>query len=104
MNIWKWAFWVCLSLLLISSSVLLYGIIDQAITISYMEEEFEQQREANQVLGNLIVKGGKSYSQADFLHLLRQAYPDEFIVQEGNVISMGQNQFHFTDSRLSSVR
>ena len=104
MNKWKWAFWICFVLLIASSSVLLLGIVDQAITITYMEQGFEDQRKANEVLGNLIVRGGKDYTQADFLHLLRQAYPDEFIVQEGSVISMGQNEFTFSQGRLSGAK
>jgi len=104
MNKWKWAFWICFALLVTSSSVLLLGIVDQAITITYMEQGLDDERKANEVLGNLIVQGGKDYTQADFLHLLRQAYPDDFIVQKGSAISMGHNEFTFSQGRLSGAR
>ena len=104
MNKWKLSFWVCFSLLLLSSSILLYGIVDQAVTITYMEQGFEDRLAANEVLGNLIVKGAAQHNQADFLHLLRQAYPDGFIVQEGNTILIGRNEFVFVNDKLSSVK
>lgn len=104
MNKWKLAFWVCFALLISSNVVLIYGIFDQAVTITYMEQGFEDQIKANELLGNLIVKGGSQYSQEDFLHLLRQVYPEAFIVQEANVIAIGQNKFTFLNGKLISAK
>jgi len=75
-------------------------LFDQAISYSYLDTSYEDQVKSNAVLGNLIVKGSKSYNQKDFLFLLRQAYPNEFIVEEGNKITMGFNVFEFENNQL----
>ena len=104
MNKWKLLFWVCFAFLILSNVVLIYEIIDQAVTISYMRQGYEDQIKAKELLGNLVVKGGREYSQKDFLHLLRQAYPEAFIVEEGNVITIGQNEFTFSNGILIDAK
>lgn len=104
MNKWKWAFFICLAVLLLSGLFFVYSAIDQSVSYTYLEVSYDDQVAANKVLGNLIVQGGKEYSQKDFLHLLRQAYPQEFIVEEGNMIIMGHNQFKFENDRLISAK
>ena len=104
MKKWKVSFFVCLVLLILSNLFFVYNIIDLGISYTYLEESFSGELEANKVLGNLIVQGGNDYSQKDILHLLRQAYPDEFIVEEDNKIIMGPNTFEFKNDRLVNVR
>jgi len=104
MNKWKWAFFVCLSVLVLSGLFFIYSAIDQGVSYTYLEVSYDYQVAANKVLGNLIVQGGKEYSQKDFLHLLRQAYPKEFIVEKENMIIMGHNQFKFENDRLVSAK
>jgi hypothetical protein len=100
MNKWKVSFFVCLGLLVITFLGGAYMLFDQAISYSYLDTSYKDQVKSNAVLGNLIVKGSKSYNQKDFLFLLRQAYPKEFIVEEGNKISMGFNVFEFENNQL----
>lgn len=104
MNRWKVAFFTCLVFLILSNLLFVYSIIDQGVSYTYLEVSFDEQLHANEVLGNLIVRGGGNYSQKDFLHLLRQAYPNEFIVEKDNRISMGPNSFEFKYDRLVKVR
>ncbi|MCI5115952.1 MAG: hypothetical protein D3921_06785 [Candidatus Electrothrix sp. AW1] len=104
MNKWKSAFWVCFVLLIFTNLFWGYSVINQAVSYSYLEVSFYEQKRANKVLGNLIVLGGKQFSQKDFLHLLRQAYPDEFIVEKDNRITMFPNTFEFENNRLSEVK
>lgn len=100
MNKWKVSFFVCLALWVATTIYALYVLFDQAISYSYLKTSFEDQVRSNSVLGNLIVKGGSSYSQKDFLFLLRQVYPKEFIVEDGNTITMGFNVFEFENNKL----
>ncbi|MEJ2610804.1 MAG: hypothetical protein P8179_12155 [Candidatus Thiodiazotropha sp.] len=104
MNIWKLSFWVCFALLILSNVVLIYTIIDQAVTISYMGQGYEDQTKAKKLLGNLVVKGGRKYSQNDFLHLLRQAYPEALIVEDGDVITIEENMFTFSNGVLIDAK
>ena len=104
MNKWKVAFFVSFAISISVVAVLLYGMLDQGISFTYLEVSYDDQVKANKVLGNLIVEGGQEYSQKDLLHLLRQEYPDAFIVESDNKVSMGPNSFVFENGRLSSVR
>jgi len=104
LNKWKLAFFVCLTLLIISSTVFIYNTIDLGISYTYLEVSYDDQVEANKVLGNLILRGGEDYTQKDFLHLLRLEYPEEFIVEENQKILMGSNSFEFEHNKLVRVR
>lgn len=104
MNKWKVSFFVCLGLWAVTLLGSAYVLFYQAISYSYLSTSYKDKVEANSVLGNLIVKGGKSYNQKDFLFLLRQEYPKEFIVEEGNKISMGFNVFEFENNQLVKAR
>ncbi|MEJ2621630.1 MAG: hypothetical protein P8163_15625 [Candidatus Thiodiazotropha sp.] len=104
MNRWKLSFWVCFALLILSNVTFIYTIFDQAVTISYMKQGYKDQTKAKQLLSNLVVKGGRAYSQKGFLHLLSQTYPEAFIVEEGNVITIGQNLFRFSNGILIDAK
>ncbi|MHB8131666.1 MAG: Imm58 family immunity protein [Mobilitalea sp.] len=104
MNKWKIAFFCCLVLFIASSAFFIYSVIDQGVSYTYLKVSYDEQVEANKVLGNLIVKGGQKYSQKDILYLLRQEYPKAFIVEEKNTISIGANKFEFEKDRLVKVK
>ncbi|TGD70680.1 hypothetical protein E4634_20855 [Mangrovimicrobium sediminis] len=101
MNRWKFAFLASCPILSVLVIVLLYGVIDQAVSIHYMEQGFDDLQRKNEVLGELIVRGGSEYSQEDFLFLLRQVYPEGFIVEDENKLKIGMNVFVFQEGRLS---
>jgi len=104
MNKWKIAFFCCLVLFIASIVFFIYSIIDQGISYTYLKVSYDEQVEANKVLGNLVVRGGQKYSQKDILYLLRQEYPKAFIVEEKNTIRIGSNEFEFEKDRLVMVR
>jgi len=104
MNKWKIAFFLSLLPLILSGLFSLFLLLDKGTAYTYLEVSYHDQVEANKVLGNLIIQGAQQYSQNDFLHLLRQEYPDAFIVEEGNAIKMGTNVFEFQNNKLSQVR
>lgn len=98
------AFFVCLAVFVGTSVSLIYNTIDLGVSYAYLEQTYDEQLQANKVLSNLIVRGGQQYTQKDFLHLLRLEYPDEFIVEQGNKITMGWNVFIFNNDKLEVVQ
>ena len=100
---YKKAFFIALALLLISNVYWVYVFIDSAISYSYLKDSYNWESRTNSILGEIITNEGSEYSQQDVLHLLRQAYPEGFIVEEGNTIYMDGVKFEFSDNRLSNV-
>jgi len=58
MNKWKIAFFLSLTLLILSALFSLLLLLDNGTAYTYLEVSFHDQVEANKVLGNLIVQGG----------------------------------------------
>ncbi len=81
----------------------LYSAIDAGITYTYQQVSLDDLSDSHQFLGELVVKGGKEYSQKDILHLVRQSYPNAFIVEEGNKILVNKVTFTFKNGKLSKV-
>ena len=104
MNKWKVSFFICFAAFLAAAALLLYKTIDSGISYTYLEQSYNEQQQANKVLGNLVVKGGQQYAQKDFLHLLRLEYPDELIVEDGNKIKIGWNTFVFENNKLEAAQ
>ncbi|MDF3127211.1 hypothetical protein [Rheinheimera sp. 1928-s] len=103
MNKWKVSFFVTSVLLVGSNLFWLYSAIDAGITYTYQQVSLDDLSDAHRFLGELVVKGGKEYSQKDILHLVRQSYPDAFIVEEGNKIMVNNVTFTFEGGKLSKV-
>ena len=104
MNKWKIAFFLSLPVLILSMLFSLFLLLENGTAYTYLEVSYNDQLKANEVLGNLIAHGAQQYNQKDFLHLLRQQYPDAFIIEEGGTIKMGTNLFEFQNDKLSRVR
>jgi len=104
MNSWKVSFFVTLVLLVASNVFWLYALLNSGISYTYQQVSLDEQLDVNKLLGELIVKGGQEYSQKDLLHLLRQSYPDAFIVEDGERIISNRVTFVFSDGKLSEVK
>ena len=103
MKKWKVAFFVVLLLGLASNGFLLYGLIDSAVSYSYLHDSYEAEARRFNALGDLVVAGANDYTQADVLHLLRQANNDAFIVEEDNVLHYEGVRFIFEGDKLTQV-
>lgn len=103
MNNWKVSFFVTLTLLVGSNLFWLYSAIDAGIKYKYQQVSLDDLSDAHSFLGDLVVKGGKEYSQKDILHLVRQSYPNAFIVEDGNKIIVNNVTFTFEGGKLSKV-
>lgn len=103
MNKWKVSFFVTFTLLVGSNLFWLYSAIDAGITYRYQHVSLDDLSDAHTFLGELVVKGGKESSQKDILHLVRQSYPNAFIVEEGNEIIVNKVTFTFEGGKLIKV-
>ena len=103
MSKWKISFFVTLTLLIGSNLYWLYSSIDMGMTYTYQQMSLEDLGEAHSFLGDLMVEGGKDYSQKDILHLIRQSRPNAFIVEEDHKIIVNKVTFTFEDGKLSKV-
>jgi len=103
MNKWKVSFFVVLLLGFASNAYLFYHVVDGGISYSYLHDSYTRESRRFNALGELLVAGSEDYTQADILHMLRQANKDAFIVEEDNVIHFEEIQFGFESDRLTSV-
>jgi len=104
MNGWKVSFWVTLLLLVLSNVFWAVVVIDNAVTATYRNTAHEDVLTANDLLGRLVVEGGKHYSMQDITHILRQMKPDAFIVEEANTVKAQNVTFIFKDGVLVQVQ
>lgn len=104
MNRWKTAFFVVLVMAVASNLYWFAQVVDGAVSYSYLNDSFREEANRFSALGELVVAGSPEYTQADVLHLLRQAEPDAFIVEEENRIHFEGIDFVFEDDRLAAVR
>lgn len=104
MNKWKVSFFVSLLALLITSSVWLYTALDMSVSYTYQQVSLDEKENAMNMLGALIVEGGKMHAQKDILHFLRKTNKDAFIVENENIITIRGVKFIFENGRLSEVK
>ena len=103
MRNWKTAFFICLSLLIISNVYLVYQLLDSGITITYTSDTMEKQNEVIEILGEIIVSEGNDFSKKDVLFLLRQKYPNGLLVEDSNTVSYEGVAFRFEQDTLVDV-
>ncbi len=104
MNKWKVAFFLTLPLLLLSLLCVLYVLLDNGTSNTYLRVSYDDQVEVNKVLAKMVVKAHSDHSQQDLLSILRSEYPDAFIVKEGNTLIIGSLVFEFNNDRLEQIR
>lgn len=104
MNRWKVAFFVVVVLAIASNGFLIYLLIESAVSYGYLHDSYTAESKRFDTLGELVVAGSDDYTQADILHLLRQAQADAFIVEENDKIFFKGVEFAFVDDRLVEVR
>jgi len=103
-NKWKWAFYILLIVLIISNVLLFYGIVDQAVTITYIQQGMQSTEDDLLVLKNLIPQLTRDQNKKDICFLLRKSNPKSFIVETDSTISVGQVKFIFdTNNKLISI-
>jgi hypothetical protein len=102
---WRTAFFCLAGLFLVTIIVAVYGIIDQAVTINYMQEGRKSLASDLAVLRKLIPELHRGMSQKDVLTILRRQNPKAFIVEEKNTVWIGQVVFVFDQNgQLVEIR
>jgi len=104
MNKWKLSFFIVVPTLIVSNIFFVYLTLDSSVSLTYLNHSFGDEKKARHSLGQLMIHGSSDYSQKDFLHLLRQVNPNDFIVEEGQEIRSGGNVFTFKNDRLTEVK
>ena len=82
---WKILFWVLLVIFIIVSCILIYFVIDQAVTITYMMEGYKETSENLETLINLIPRISKKLSRDELTHIIKDIYPEKFLFKEGKI-------------------
>ncbi len=104
MNRWMVGF-IAACLVALASNAYWFAIfVDAATAESYLNDSIRAEARKFTALGELVVAGSVDYTQADFLHLLRQAGPEAIISEDENRIYYEDIEFAFENDRLAAVR
>jgi hypothetical protein len=96
-NKWRTAFWTLLTVFILTTLFLLYSILDQGVTITYMREGYQDtEHDLEQV--SQIIKGKLTFE--DFKEITDR-YPD---LGDSTSIELNRIKINFgTDKKVSSV-
>jgi hypothetical protein len=101
---WKPAFFVLLAVLLGVSGTAAYLVLDQAVSLTYMKEGYQDTEEDLRVLMKLLPEVSRSADRKDFLAVLRRQNPEALITDDGEGIGIGFLGFTFDpQGRLREV-
>jgi hypothetical protein len=95
---WRTAFAVLLCLSAAVVALLVYTIVDQAVSLTYMNEGYRNTEAALSNLATIAPLLSESSTQADVVYLLRRSWPDSFIVEKEDTVSGAGLRFRFSDS------
>lgn len=98
MNHWKTAFFGLLILAALGGTAAAYGLLDQGVTLTYMQQSYVETIEDLEVLQRLVPAAAPRLNRADVLTLLRRQHPRAFIVATDTSVQIGQLTFHFAGS------
>lgn len=97
---WKIAT-VCLGTMLVGLLAFsAYHLLDQGITITYMESSLDLQGDQIELLCDFAPQIYRGRTKADVLSILRELRPDEIISDEREVVSISNLAFHFDENGL----
>ncbi len=94
-NKWKIAFFTCLTLLIILSVCSAYMVINQAVSYTYLSDSLDKANRDQKLLIDLIPK---DTSKKDLVFMLRQARPDELIVEKDSLVHINGLTFVFAEN------
>ena len=104
-NRWRIAFFVLLAIWVTSVGILGYEIVDQAVTISYGQDSYDEAQRALTILKRLTPAVQGRNQRLAFLGLLREQNPKGFIVATDSTVEMDGLVFTFAgNGRLTTVK
>ncbi|MET0123393.1 MAG: hypothetical protein ABW124_20335 [Candidatus Thiodiazotropha sp. 6PLUC9] len=95
-NKWKWAFLTSVALSFVAIVFLLYAVIDQGVTITYMSQGYSDSEKDLQRLAAVFPK--EAYSKKDLVYLLRRENPDAIIVDSKCAVQLRGLRFEFSEN------
>ncbi len=101
MNKWKIAFWVCLTVLLLVTSVGVYSIIDQAVTLTYQKEGYTDTENDLDNLIEIINKTDLTKTQIQKELIDHKLY--EYMNFNSDTISLDRVLLVFENDKLKNV-
>lgn len=90
---WKRAFFGLLALLFGVTGFLLYAVIDQGISYSYLKTSFDDSNRSLELLAALYPLD--RYNKKDVVHVIRQQKPDALIVERPCFVAVDGLRFDF---------
>lgn len=90
---WKRTFFGLLALFFGVTGFLLYAVIDQAISYSYLKTSFDDSNRSLDLLAALYPLD--RYSKRDIVHVIRQRSPDALIVERPCFVAIDGLRFDF---------
>ncbi|MFC6267311.1 hypothetical protein [Frigoriflavimonas asaccharolytica] len=101
MNKWKFAFWVCLSVLLLVTGYSTYSILDQAVTISFQKVGYIDTEKDLDNLMNIVNNTDLTKTQMEEEFKNNKLY--EFMDFKKDTISLDRISLIFENNKLKSV-
>jgi hypothetical protein len=98
---WRLAFFISTGISLPVIAFLLYGIIDQGVTITYMSEGYDQTKKDLEVLSSVFPLD--RYNKKDIVTILRRKNPDAFIVETACAVKLAGISFEFNKNGVLSA-
>lgn len=93
MNKWRIAFFVTLAVALPAIGLLVYSVIDQAVTITYMSDGYERTEKDLKMLAQVFPRD--RYKKKDIVVVLRRIDPLGFIVETKCAVQLNGLRFEF---------
>ncbi len=101
MNRWKIAFFVSLTLLVLVTAFSIYAIIDQSVTITYMNESYD---DTDNDLNNLSkIINQTNFTKREIKNLLKQHKLFEYMNFAKDTISLDRVNLIFKDDKLFKI-
>src|SRR5437868_10645226 len=94
-NRWKAAFFGLLIVAGLGGAAAAYGLVDQGVTLTYMQQGYTETVDDLEVLRRLLPAAAPRLQRAEVLALLRQQHPHAFIVATDTSVHVGQLTFLF---------
>jgi hypothetical protein len=93
MNKWRIAFFATLAVALPAIGVLVYSVLDQAVTITYMSEGYERTEKDLTMLAQAFPRN--RYNKKDIVVVLRRIDPQGFVVEDKCTVQLNGLRFEF---------
>lgn len=101
-NKWKLAFWICFTILIFNSSFSIYSIIDQGVTLSYMEEGYSETE--NDLLALSEIINETDLSKTQIKKALSNKNIREYYDISKDTISLERIQLIFYLGKLNQIK